>query len=213
MTPPEQELHARNGSSAATLTRDNRSAREEVSEAQRMRIIAAIVAIASQHGPEGATIARITGSAGVSRRTFYELFDDRGDCLLAAFEQVVALASRRAIAAYETYERWVDRVRAGLFAVLQFFDEEPELARLCVVQSAAAGPAALARRGELLDQLARVVDQGRGAARRQPPPLTADVIAGGVLSVIHSQLLKPDPEALVELLNPLMSFIVLPYLV
>ena len=214
MTPLERGLHARNGGAPTTLvpTLDSRSGRDHVSEAQRMRILAAIVGIASQYGPEGATIARIIGSAGVSRRTFYELFEDRSDCLLAAFEEAVALAGGRAVAACETHERWVDRVRAGLFALLVFFDEEPELARLCVVQSAAAGPAVLARRSDLLDQLARVVDQGRGAARRQPPPLTAEGMVGGVLSVIHSRLLEPDSGVLIELLNPLMSFLVLPYL-
>ncbi len=177
-----------------------------------MRILSAIVHVSSEHGPEGATIERITGLAGVSRRTFYELFEDRSDCLLAAFEEAAALAARRAGAACETHERWVDRIRAGLFALLQFFEEEPKLARLCVVQSAAAGPAALARRRELLDQLARMIDQGRGAARRQPPPLTAEGMVGGALGVIHSRLLEPDPGALIELLNPLMSFLVLPYL-
>ncbi len=124
----------------------------------------------------------------------------------------MAVAAGRAGAAYETHDRWVDRVRAGLFALLAFFDEQPRLARLCVVQSSAAGPATLARRSELLDQLARILDQGRGAARRQPPPLTAEGVVAGALGVIHSRLLEPDPGALIELLNPLMGFLVLPYL-
>jgi AcrR family transcriptional regulator len=214
MTPLEQELHTRNGAVPAALapTRPRRSGREHVSEAQRVRILAAIVRVSSEHGPEGATVARIVGLAGVSRRTFYELFEDRSDCLLAAIEEAVALAGERVVAACETHERWADRVRAGLFALLQFFDQEPQLARLCVVQSAAAGPATLARRRELLDQLARMIDQGRSVARRQPPPLTAEGMVGGALGVIHSRLLEPDPGALIELLNPLMGFLVLPYL-
>jgi len=214
MTPLEQELHTRNGAVPAALapTRPRRPGREHVSEAQRMRILAAIVRVSSEQGPEGTTVGRIISLAGVSRRTFYELFEDRSDCLLAAIEEAVALAGERVVAACETHERWVDRVRAGLFALLQFFDQEPQLARLCVVQSAAAGPATLARRRELLDQLARMIDQGRSVARRQPPPLTAEGMVGGALGVIHSRLLEPDPGALIELLNPLMGFLVLPYL-
>lgn len=207
MTPFERELHAR-----AAPTRADRSGGEHLSEHQRIRILAAIVHVSCEHGPEGATIERIVSSAGVSSRTFYELFEDRADCLLAAFEEAVALAGARARARYETHERWVDRVRAGLFALLSFFEEQPKLARLCVVQSSSAGPTALARRSELLDQLARILDQGRAAARRQPPPLTAEGMVAGALGVIHSRLSQPALGGLVELLNPLMSFLVLPYL-
>src|SRR5674476_1382765 len=68
------------------------------------------------------------------------------------------------------------------------------------------------RRGEVLDSLARVLDDERAPARGYPPPLTAQAVLSGVLGVLHERLLKPDPGALVELCNPLMSFIVLPFL-
>jgi hypothetical protein len=42
--------------------------------------------------------------------------------------------------------------------------------------------------------------------------LTADSTVGGALSVIHARLLEADPRPLMELVNPLMSMIVLPYL-
>ena len=93
--------------------------------------------------------------------------------------------------------------------MLRFLDEEPELARLFLLQSASAGPAGLQRRSELMEQLARVVDEGRTHARRQPPPLTAEGVVGGVLNVVTGRLLSSDPMA--DLVNPLMSAIVLPY--
>jgi hypothetical protein len=64
--------------------------------------------------------------------------DDRQ---VAAIEGVLASAGERARTAYDTRQRWADRVRAGLAAVLEYLEQEPQLARLCVVQSAAAGPA------------------------------------------------------------------------
>jgi hypothetical protein len=102
-------------------------------------------------------------------------------------------------------------MRAGLGELLGFFEEEPQLAWLIVVHSAAAGPAATALRTHALEQLARAVDEGRAGARVQPPRLTAEGVVGGVLSVIHSRLLRPDPNALIDLLNPLTSMIALPY--
>ncbi len=203
----------RNGSAATRARRaQDRSSREDVREAQRMRILSAAVDVACDRGVEAATVSDIVARARVSRRTFYEIFEDRGGCLLAAIEHAVALAGERAAAAYQTHDRWVDRVRAGLLALLEFLDEEPELARLCVVESAGAGASVQARRRAVLDRLALVVDEGCAATRRQPPSLTAEGVVGGALGVIHRRLLKQDSGALVELLNPLMSIVVHPYL-
>jgi hypothetical protein len=140
------------------------------------------------------------------------MFTDSGDCLLAAIDEAVAHAAERADAAIDTRSSWACRVRAGLSALLELFDEEPTLARVCVIQSLSAGPAALARRGEVLDQIAEIVDGGRASARQQPPPLTAEGVVGGVLNVISARLSAPRPNGCTELLGPLMSFIVLPYL-
>ncbi len=177
-----------------------------------MRILSATVDLVWDGGAQAATVEHIVERAGVSRKTLYGLFEGRGGCLLAAIEHALALAGERASAAYDPNERWVDRVRAGLYTSLQFFDEEPKLARLCLVHSGAAGPAALARRLEVLDQLARVVDEGRHCARRQPPPRTAEIVVGGMFAVIHARLLQPDSGALVELVNPLMSMVAWLYL-
>lgn len=132
--------------------------------------------------------------------------------LLAAIEQSEALISERWSTAYTPAEGWVDRLRAGVFALLEIFDEHPDLAQLCVVRALAGGPDVLARRAEVLRRLTRIIDEGRELARRQPPPLTAEGVLSGVLGVIHARLLDPEAGGLVELLNPLMSFIVLPYL-
>jgi AcrR family transcriptional regulator len=187
--------------------------RRHVSEAQRARVISAVIDLARERGVEGATVSHIISAASVSRRTFYELFHDRGDCLLAAIEWALAIAAERAGAAYRSQEGWVDRVRAGLHELLAFFDEEPQLAWLCIGQSAAAGPGALALRGEMLARLVALLDEGgRGAGGEQPPQLASEAIVGGVLSVIHTRLLKPEAPTLSSLLAPLMSMIVLPYL-
>jgi AcrR family transcriptional regulator len=214
MTELERELPSRRRVAPAWgLHRPSkRLPREHVSEAQRMRIISAMTDLACDHGAESIAVSHVISLAGVSRRTFYELFEDRGDCLLAAIEQALELMSERASAAYGAHERWVDAVRAGLYELLALFDQEPRLARLAIVQSPAAGPAALEHRREILDRLARVIDAGRAEARTEPPPLTAEGVVGGVLGVIHTRLLRPSSGSLIELLSPLMSIIVLPYL-
>jgi len=200
-------------SASGARTKRSRSGEEHLADIQRRRIISAVVKVVDAYDVEGASIARIVAHAGVSRKTFYGVFDNRNDCVLAAIERALTLAAQRARPAVEAQERWVDRVRVGLLALLQWCDDEPQLARLCVLHSATAGPRTLARRCEVLEGLAHVVDEGRKAARRPPPPpLTAEGLVNGAFGTIHARLLKVDTGTLTDLLNPLMSFIVLPYL-
>jgi AcrR family transcriptional regulator len=208
---PLNELQAQTRA-ARTSKQQKRMPRTHVSGSQRARIISATIGLASDRGARRVAIADVVSTAGVSTRTFYELFEDYNDCLLAASEWGLRLAEERTRAAYEIPDRWLERVRAGLAELLQFFDEEPGMARLCVVQSAAGTPSVLARRLDVLEQLAHVIDQGRGAARYQPPPLTAEGVVCGILGVVHTKLLQPKPEKLAPFLGPLMSMVALPYL-
>jgi AcrR family transcriptional regulator/DNA-binding MarR family transcriptional regulator len=192
--------------------------REHVSEIQRMRILAAMAEVASGMGAGSVTVAHVVSRAGVSRRTFYDLFADREECFLAAFEEAIGRVSALVIAAHAREGTWREQVRAGLWALLVWLDEEPALARLCVVESLAAGPSALERRAVVLRALVGAVDEGRGATRAGPgrkptqlPPLTGEGVVGAVLSVIHTRLSEPRPGPLTPLLGELMSVIVLPY--
>jgi AcrR family transcriptional regulator len=191
----------------------NGAARDRVGEIQRARILAGMAEAACERGVESTTVAHVVGRAGVSRRTFYDLFDDVRDCFRAAFDDAVGKASGRVLPAYERQGRWVDGVRAGLFELLGFFDEEPQLARLCVVQALAGGPQTLARRTEILRALTAVLDESAMAARgRRVAPLTGEGVVGAVLAVIHARLLEAEPAPLTGLLGALMGMIVLPYL-
>jgi hypothetical protein len=129
----------------------------------------------------------------------------------AAVQRALRLALQRAAAAYVSPSRWEDRVRAALSALLHLFDERPDIARLCIVQSENAGPAAFALREEALAVLARRIDDGRRHARRQPPEHAAQAVLGGAVGAIRARLLEADQATVRDLLDPLMSFIVLPY--
>jgi AcrR family transcriptional regulator len=172
--------------------------------------------VVSEHGVGSATVSRVVKRAGVSRRTFYELFDDRDDCFVAVLDDVLRRAGSVTGTAYETARGgWREQLRAGLGALLGFFEEEPFSGSLLVVDALGAGPKILERRARVLDALTTIVDQGRDEAKAGssgPPPLTAEGVVGAVLSVIHARLLEHDRQSLLDLLNPLMGMIVLPYL-
>jgi AcrR family transcriptional regulator len=197
-----------------------------VLEMQRRRLLLGYAEVLAEHGLEGASVDLVCKRAGVSRRTFYDLFADRNACFLAAFEHAIEQIGAVVVPAYVRGGRWRERVRAALVALLELFDAEPALARLCVVEALKAGPTVLELRRSMLDALAEAIDEGRREGRCTPPtPLTAEGVIGGVLSVIHARLVgrlpsgagdsnveRGRPEPLVVLVNPLMSMIVHPYL-
>jgi AcrR family transcriptional regulator/DNA-binding MarR family transcriptional regulator len=191
-----------------------------VAEMQRRRLLSALVEVLDEHGYEGATVGRICKRAAVSRRTFYDLYDDREACFLDAFELALERFSAQVLPAYRSgggkrrASGWRERVRTALAALLEAFDAEPGLARLCLVETLKAGPAGLERRRAVAGALAVAIDGGREQAKAaDPPPLTAESLVGGAASVIHTRLVdRGDGSSLLVLLNPLMSMIVLPYL-
>ncbi|MGA9875612.1 MAG: TetR family transcriptional regulator [Solirubrobacteraceae bacterium] len=191
--------------------------RERMVDIQRARILAAMVEVSAERGAGNVTVAHIVERAGVSRRTFYELFGDCEDCFLAAFDEGVARASRHVLDVYDPDARWEVRVRVALTALLDFLDVERGVGQLLVVGSLGAGANALERRRRVLAQMIAVVEEGRRetkgrAGQVELPSLTAEGLVGGVLSVLHARLLELEDESLLELAGPLMSMIVLPYL-
>jgi AcrR family transcriptional regulator len=190
--------------------------REKVTEIQRARILAAMIEVAAERGAANVTVAHVVARSGVSRRTFYELFEDREACFLAAFGEASKRIEARVVPAYEAERRWHERIRAALAALLDFLEEEPETGRLCIVETLAAGPRALEQRARALEAVRQAIDAGRTEARgAQAPAMTAEGVIGAVSSVLHSRLASATaspPGAFSELLNPLMAMIVLPYL-
>jgi AcrR family transcriptional regulator len=176
-------------------------------------MIAAMVDVVAERGRAGATVAHVVSRSGVSRRTFYEVFEDFEDCFLAALDRSVARASEYISDSYDPAAKWHVRIRTGLTAVLEFLEDEPAMGRLCVVETLGAGRRVHERRLRVLDPLISAVDEGRGQSRsaRTLPLLTGEGVVGGVLSVLHARLLERNTD-LLELTGPLMGMIALPYL-
>jgi AcrR family transcriptional regulator/DNA-binding MarR family transcriptional regulator len=174
-------------------------------------------------GASSVTVARVIARAGVSRRLFYELFADIEDCFLATFGWGVEQGRIVAVEAYTGEQSWRDGVRAGLAALLRFFDEQPLIAGLCVVHAAGGGPRVLERRSRVMAELCEVVDRGRDEASgsRVPGPVVAEGVVGAVLAVLYTRLLARgvdyaesagEDSPLIELHGELMSLILLPYM-
>lgn len=163
---------------------------------QRTRLLSAAVGVLAEQGYAGFTAAAVCERSGVSRRTFYEVFENREQCLasiLADVEQrtrsVIAEIGLDGLA-------WGERVRLGLWAILCLADEDPALARVCLVESQRAGAEIQRERERIIAGLVDVLDEGRmqsteaAAASR----LTAEALVGAVSSVIATRLAQATPD-------------------
>jgi len=196
----------------------NALSRDEVDDIQRARIVSAMVEVAAEHGYLGAAVAPVVARAGISRRTFYELFEGREDCFLAAFDWAVGQAREVMVQAQAGQRTWRERVRHAVAALLVFLDSEPELARVCVIEALGAGQLALARRAGIMGEAERALQASAPKSRSSEPPLlTAEGVVGGAFSVLHGRLLEQQLAngsvgPFIDLHGQLMALIALPYL-
>lgn len=188
--------------------------REQVAESQRERLLAALVHVVAERGYKATTITEIVKAATVSTRAFYENFDSKEDCFLAAFDVLIAYLRELLAEATESQPDWPHEVIAALRAALRFFAAEPDLARLCLVEPITATPATAVRFREVV--IAAVPYLRRGRAERPDgenlPESTEDSLLGGLLTLTSRAVLAGDSESLGTLLPDLVEFALAPYL-
>ena len=183
-------------------------------EIQRSRLLAGALAAVVDEGYAAVMVAHITARAQVSRRTFYELFENREACLAALVDEILATVEGELAQADLGGLGWRERVRDGLRVILGFLDREPALARMLVVEALRGGPVVQARRERALALLAQAIDAGRAAGSRAADctPLTAEGLVGAAFGIVYARLAHETRKPLSGLLGELMGMIVLPYL-
>ena len=156
----------------------------------------------------------VIGVAGVSRKTFYELFDSKEDCFLAAYDVLLENLLGDATEAFESKagEPWAERVAAALEALLEHLAEHPEEARFAIVEVLAAGPKALARRDAALRQFSGFLESGRSESSVDLPGITSIAVVGGVNELLYSEILHGAAGRLPSRLPDLMFWVTLPFL-
>ena len=142
-----------------------------VAASQRTRLLEAVGRAVADKGYSRATIEDIVRGAGVSKKTFYDHFSDKLDCFLAAYEAASDELLARLREAQSGPEGWLERTRAGIAAYLRWLAAEPALARVFLIEVAAAGPVAAERRERLRDRYADVLRELQDDARAEIPAL------------------------------------------
>ncbi|MFI6520068.1 TetR/AcrR family transcriptional regulator [Spirillospora sp. NPDC050679] len=182
---------------------------ETVAGIQRDRLIDAFVEVVAEHGYARTTIARVTATAGVTKKAFYDHFPALDDCFLAAYERGTGIVLDRMSAAFGAEPAWPEGVRAALRALLESLAAEPRFARASLVEVNAAGPRVRRARVEYLARFRPfLTDPAPGL--EPVPVVVVDAIVGGVYSAVYVRVEAGETAALPELLPELTYFALLP---
>lgn len=188
---------------------------EFVARHQRSRIVLALAEEIAEHGYRDVTVSDIVKRAGVSRNTFYGNFANKEECFLAASDLAGEEAMREVARAVRVAPpEWPEQVRAGIGAFLAYVASESALARVFVVESLAAGPAAAQRYERAVRAVAPFFRLGRRTheSGEHLPPTLEETIVGGIFWIVYQRIVIGRPEELEGLLGELVEFALTPYL-
>jgi AcrR family transcriptional regulator len=174
----------------------------------RTRLLEGMARAVSDKGYADTTIADIVREASVSRRTFYENFADKSECLVALYE----LASGKAIdamrSAVDPQADWQRQIELSITAYINVLALHPVLLRTLFIDILGLGAIGLAARRranqQLVNWVVEVVNNRPGPrVRKTPlPPVLAMAVVGGVNELVLNAIEQGQPEGLHALVEP-----------
>jgi AcrR family transcriptional regulator len=186
--------------------------RELVERSQRERLLAAVIKVTVAKGYESTTVGDILGEAGVGRESFYELFDDKLDCMLSAHKLLMDDLEGRVREAYLDDYAWTERMRKALAATLDWFAADPDAARFTLVELSTVGPAF---RPIFQAEFARAIallEEGMGDDAPKPELAQANTLAvGTILARIYEEIVLDRAAQLPRLLPNLTYELLVPF--
>jgi len=185
-------------------SKDSDTRRRRSPDAHRGRAVAAMAEAVRERGYAETTVGDILRRAGMSRRTFYQLFRNREECFLAAYDAARKGAMDQLARAHSGNGlRWSGQVETALAALFEYLAAEPGLARVWLVEAPSLGPAGVERHERTMRQLAerlaslRRTGDARGANGSGTVRFEASV--GAVHRVVQARLLEGRADELPDL--------------
>jgi AcrR family transcriptional regulator len=180
-------------------------------ESQRGRMLAAMAGAVGEKGYGAVAVADVIARAGVSRKTFYEHFDNKEECFLAAYDAGVEVMLDAIDAAIREAapDGPLAIARAGTQRYLSTLAANPAFARTFLIEVLAAGPLALQRRAAVharfADQLATIHRAARAGDAPDPPGFIFRACVGAIHELVTDHVLRHGAETLPDLLDALVE--------
>jgi AcrR family transcriptional regulator len=181
---------------------------------QRERLLAATIELVAKRGYRGTSIDHIVRSAKVGYVAFYELFEGKEDCFLAAFERIAEETREALTAAIATEAEWPEQICAALGALLDLIAAYPTRARVGLVEVQAAGRKAYARYENAIDAAAPKLREGRALSAEAAAlsDTLEEAVVGGIAWILHQRLVKGEIKTTGGLLGETIRIALSPYL-
>lgn len=133
---------------------------------QRRRILDAAGHVFAEVGWADATVEAIVSRAGMSRRTFYEHFDDLKSCLLTLHQRVSDLSFRTVEALVQGETEPTAMLQVGVTSFLGGIATFPHMARVIFRVTRSAGPEFETIQEQTMARFARLVEKGVNRAHQ-----------------------------------------------
>jgi len=171
-------------------------ATEVVRASQRERLIRAMLETVAESGYEATTVPQVVARARVSRNAFYEFFADKADCFIAACDEEVTDDLLAELLAFAAEPDWVQMMRRGVDAYLDWWAARPALARAYFIGLPAAGERAIAQRERAYTRFRRLFDAvGQRARSEQPGLRPLDEFVPRLLVLAITELVAEEVRA------------------
>jgi AcrR family transcriptional regulator len=173
----------------------------------RSRLLEGMARAVAAKGYGETTIADIVREASVSRRTFYEHFDTKAECLIALYQAASYNALKVLRGAIDSTREWPGQVERALAAYLGSMAQNPILMRTLFVEILGLGPAGLAARRrvnrDIADFMLAVVAANPSAdPGRRLSPQMAMAVVGGIHELVLDFIERDQVARLEELVQP-----------
>ena len=176
---------------------------EKVAQNQRERLFGAMVASVSERGYSATTLSNLVEISGVSRRSLYSLFADKEACFQAAIEAILAGGMSQVLGTQSAGGSWEQRALARFEACAKLIVDQPAAAKMCLLESYAAGPAARVPIDEAIvvweRAMAEHLDESPEHAGMPSEMIT--VFAGASLEIARDRLQRGREPELPELIG------------
>ena len=156
------------------------------------------------------TLADITSSAKVSRRTFYEHFKNKDECLLALARTTSQRILKSIISSYDAADDWPKTVKKVTSGYLQFIAEHPTLMYALYVEVAALGQSGLEVRREISQTFAEFLSSQTNLRRSSAEEALA-LVAGINELILQTFMTENASDRVTEItrLNDVASSLIL----
>ena len=188
--------------------------RDDVLDSQRTRLIRAMLDCVAERGYPATTVGDVVAAARCSRNAFYELFEDKEACYIAAADETGAQMLAALVSAAQQEESWLDALRSGTRSYLRWWVDNPQYAAAYLIDLPTAGRRALEQRDRVYAGFATMFEGLAARARaEQPllpplPPLAPRLLVMSITELIAQEVRQGRVASLMELEDQLVRFIV-----